>query len=37
MIDGKNHFDKPINNDDDDDDGDDDDDDDDDFQTYENI
>ena len=32
MIDGKNHFDKPINNDDDDDD-----DDDDDFQTYENI
>ena len=30
MIDGKNHFDKPINNDDDDDD-------DDDFQTYENI
>ena len=30
MIDGKNHFDKPINNDDDDDD-------DDDFQTYQNI
>ena len=29
MIDGKNHFDKPINNDDDDDD--------DDFQTYQNI